>query len=115
MHIRAGTSASAGVWQAGSAPAPQPIFRGHMRHNLTDDFMGVMGTNGSCEVREGTTYDGIPEAIAGVGRPIKLYPYLTDFRVYTAPPERLDEIDVHYKTALMRPGSASKSFVVGVP
>ena len=110
MHATADMSDSTGVWQEGSAPAPQPIYRGHVKHNLTDDFMGAMGTGGRCEGRDGTSYDGLPEAIAGVGRPIKTFSYLTDFRVYAAPPERLDEIDAHYKTAVMRPGSASKSF-----
>ena len=84
-----------------------------MRHNLTDDFMGVMGTGGRCEGRHATAFEDLSGVVAGVGRPMKLYSYQTDYRVYAAPPERLDEIDAQYKTALMRPGSASK-FSFGV-
>ena len=114
-HTRAGTSESDGVRQAGSAPEPQPIFRGHMKHNLTDDFMGVMGLGGRCEGRHATAYEDLSAAVAGEGRPMTMYSYRTDFRVYAAPPERLDDIDAHYKTALMLPGSASTSFYFGVP
>ena len=90
------------MWQDGGAPGPARIWQHCIPTLFTEEAMGVMVRGESRSRGEEVVW----EDRGGARRPDTAYPCQTECRVYAAPPERLDDMDAQYLTAVMLPNSA---------